>query len=141
MRLKKLVLLGATLLAAISAGGTPVSPATAKRAAQNWVKLSPRPLGENVGQTAANVVSGIDTNGAALFHVVRMQEGGFVVTSADDDVDPIVAFSENGDGGSATNQASPLYAWLQHDMRLRSSLSKKITYSAKGNTNTVSRTV
>ena len=140
MRLKKLVLLGATLLAAISAGGTPVSPATAKRAAQNWVKLSPRPLGENVGQTAANVVSGIDTNGAALFHVVRMQEGGFVVTSADDDVDPIVAFSENGDGGSATNQASPLYAWLQHDMRLRSSLSKKITYSAKGNTNTVSRT-
>lgn len=137
---KWMVVLAVGVLAAGTGAGAPVGAEAARRAAQNWVKLSPRPLGENIGTVADSVASGTGTNGDVLFHVVRMQEGGFVVTSADDGVDPIVAFSESGDGSSATNPASPLYAWLHHDMETRSRLSRKTAYSAKGSASAAART-
>ncbi|MBR4171441.1 MAG: C10 family peptidase [Kiritimatiellae bacterium] len=139
MRMKWMVVLTAGLFTVGTGMATPVGADTARRAAQNWVRFSPKPLGENIGQVAQSVATGSSTNGESLFHVIRMQDGGFVVTSADDDVDPIIAFSESGDGSSATNPASPLYAWLQYDMGTRAKLSRKIAYSVKGTPTTSSQ--
>jgi len=37
-----------------------------------------------------------DGSGRVLYHVVALESGGFVIVAADDNLEPVVAFSERG---------------------------------------------
>ena len=100
-----------------------VSAEQAKTAVAHWVARDFRPLGAKIGQTVLSSKTFSDDAGNALFHVVRFQEGGFVVTSADDGIQPIIAFSESDD--LAVDERNTLWVMLNRDLPQRRSAAKK----------------
>ena len=86
------------MLLAAGAGAKPVSPDDAKHAVAAWLATAPVLGGEAIQRIRPeNVVSYDDADGTVLFHVVSLEEGGFVVTAADDSVPPILLYSTSGE--------------------------------------------
>ena len=95
-----------------------VSTASAARAAAAWVDR-----GYAMGTLpAGRVVSAVDAvedpaTGARLL-VAKFEGGGYVVLSADDRIDPVLAFSETGDGIDP-DDSNPFWALLRGDIAAR----------------------
>ena len=93
-----------------------VSLEQAKTAARRWIGRDSAKMTASFGAgnihfayTASNAV------GRSLFHVVGLENGGYIVLSGDTRVPPVVAFSESGTlDVSDTN--NPLCAMLERDM-------------------------
>ncbi len=103
---------------AAAAAAEEITARQAGTAARNWVergyamgKLPP-------GQTVAGVDDLSDPVTGAQLHVVRFEGGGFVVTSGDDLVEPVLAFSETGDTVDPDEQ-NPFWALLRADISAR----------------------
>ena len=91
----------------------------AKTAVRNWVRRSPMQM------TAAFVSDDVrlsqtsrGDDGKALYHVVEMEDGGFVVTSGDTELPPVIAFSASG-SLDLSDHRNPLVALLEQDMSNR----------------------
>lgn len=95
-----------------------INSAQARIAAQRWRMQEFAPMGmATLGHTITTVTTVTNhADNTPLFHVVALQEGGFIVTSADDNIKPVIAFAESG---SAVAPNSPLYALLERDMQNR----------------------
>lgn len=118
-RIKELL---ASLLA-IAVGvvcAAPITPEQAKRAVNKWLVARPSAhMNAKLGSAPAPVPveTVADAGGNALFHVVRIADGGYVVTSADDGVLPIIAFSEGDD--LVRDESNPLWVMLNDDLPRR----------------------
>jgi hypothetical protein len=102
------------------ASAADVSPADAGRAAQAWVdrgyalgKLPP-------GIAVAGVERIEDAATGVRLHVAKLSGGGFVVLSADDLVDPVIAFSTSGEELDL-DEENPLWTLLRSDVAARES--------------------
>lgn len=105
-----------TILWTVScAFAVPVSLTDAKQAVQGWLREDST-LGCALGATVDESRT-CETESGGSFHVVRLAEGGFVVTSTDTEDEPIVAFSEGDD--LIEDEANPLWAILKRDAELR----------------------
>ena len=107
-----------TLAIAFAAGGlsaAPVTPNQAKTAVRRWLS-DDSALGCPLQGDVSEVRTCTQTNGAA-FHVVKLAEGGFVVTSADTRRAPVVAFSSGTD--LEESDANPLWVLLKKDLAIR----------------------
>ncbi|HWA87015.1 MAG TPA: C10 family peptidase [Opitutus sp.] len=93
-----------------------VSRDTAMRAGTGWLARNPAPMGIATGR-AASVMTGASQSGAPLFYVLRLAPTGFVVIAADDEVEPVLAFSSNSDFAGETG--APLFDLLQRDAATR----------------------
>ena len=102
-------------MAAVSLSAVEVTALQAKTAVSRWLENAPS-LGCRLGYAVESVRTCTTTNGAQ-FHVVRMAGGGFVVTSADTTLAPIVAFASGGDLEESDN--NPLFALLRRDFAAR----------------------
>ena len=93
-----------------------VSAEQAKTAAKNWIRRNPRPM---TAQFAASdgETSTFTRDDRALFHVLQLEGRGFVVTSGDTKISPIVAFSDSGSFDA--DPRNPLFALLNKDMSAR----------------------
>lgn len=100
-----------------------ISAAQARTAVENWVVRDFRPMGARIGQTVRSTQTFSDHAGNALFHVVRFQEGGFVVTSADDGIQPVIAFSEGDD--LVADERNTLWVMLNRDLPQRRTAAQK----------------
>ncbi|ACB74538.1 peptidase C10 streptopain [Opitutus terrae PB90-1] len=111
-------LVGMALLGAfaVSASAAPVAQDTALRAANGWLRRSPAPLAEPAGRAGAATTHG-DAAGSPLFHVVQLEPRGFLVLAADDEVEPVLAFSS--DSAFLAQPATPLFDLLQRDAAAR----------------------
>ncbi len=115
-RLAKLMITLATLVAGAVAFAVEVTPQQAQTAVRNWIRRNPRPMtarftnGNGEAQTFAK-------DGKALFHVVQLEGGGFVVTSGDTKINPIIAFGDSGE--FVADESNPLYVLLEKDMSNR----------------------
>ena len=89
----------------------------AETAVTRWLAGQAAPLGAAVGRTVLGSKTYADDGGKPLFHVVRLDGGGFVVTPADDGIRPIIAFS--GTGEAAADEDSPLWDVLKQDLAQR----------------------
>ncbi len=98
------------------AQAAPVSTEQAATAVQNWVARDATPLGAALGQTVFGALTYTDKVDDPLFHVVYLEEGGFVVMSADTGLQPVIAFSSGED--LDPDPANPLYAMLMQDMKV-----------------------
>jgi hypothetical protein len=94
-----------------------ISREQAKTAIGNWVRRDARPLGMALGQSVRDARTCFDGAGKPLFHVVRLAGGGFVVTSTDDAILPVIAFSSNDD--LVDDEHNPFWVLLNRDMPQR----------------------
>ncbi len=92
-----------------------VTASQAKTAVSRWLGASSA-LGSPMQGEVSDVCTCSPTNGAS-FHVVKLSEGGFVVTSSDTQREPIVAFSSEGD--LVEDDRNPLWVLLRNDLALR----------------------
>lgn len=106
------------LAAATVAFAAPITAEQAVQAAGNWAKFRPAEhMNATLGLAVENVSSVAGDDGRALFHVVRLAGGGYVITSADDRIKPIIAFSEDDD--LVREEGNPLWAMLNKDLPQR----------------------
>lgn len=96
-----------------SAFGAGVSGEEAQRAVAGWLRLRAA-LGCRLGSGPESVETYPGRDGVGTFHVVRLKEGGFVVTSADRRLAPVLAFS--GDGEWTASDADPFWALMTGDI-------------------------
>ena len=111
-RILPLLLLPAALLA------SEVSPDLAARAAKAWVDRGYAMGKLPAGRTVSAVDEVEDPATGAQLRVVKFEGGGYVVLSADDLVDPVIAFSETGDGIEIDDR-NPFWALLRGDIAAR----------------------
>ena len=108
---------GALFLAitvAAPCAGAPASSARARTLAQGWLRRDARPMRAAMSGRVNGVRTFRNVTSEALYHVVAMQPEGFVVVSADDQLEPVVAFSARGH--FRATEDNPLYSLLQRDM-------------------------
>ena len=115
---KILASLAAAFLAAGAAWAVPVGGEQAATAVGRWLRADPG-LGCRLGTAVAGVRTCVTTNGVS-FHVVRLTGGGFAVTSADTQWEPVVAFSSADDLEEV--DGNPLWALLKADFTARGRL-------------------
>ncbi len=111
---RKIALCG---MVALSARGTEISPEEAGTAVQNWADRG-FSMGKLSGRTVASAEALSDPETGAAFRIVKFDGGGFVVTTADDRVDPIVAFSETGDA-LRPDDGNPFWALVRGNVAAR----------------------
>lgn len=91
-----------------------VTSEQASRAVTRWLK-SNRSLEQNMGKSVQDVRT-LSANGTDI-HVVRLAGGGFVVTSADTGIEPIICYSSSDD--LVEDESNPLWSMLCHDLPAR----------------------
>lgn len=95
-----------------------VSPDLAARAAKAWVDRGYAMGKLPAGRTVSAVDEVEDPATGAQLRVVKFEGGGYVVLSADDLVDPVIAFSETGDGIEIDDR-NPFWFLLRRDIAAR----------------------
>ena len=108
---------GLFLASGLSVWAVEITADQAKTASLNWVRRAPTPLGAKIGRTVLDAKTYRNAKGESLFHVVRLAEGGFVVTSADDGIIPVIAFSESAD--LVPDEQNTLWVMLNTDLPKR----------------------
>ena len=102
----------AAMVAAFVSWAAEVTPEQATTAAGNWIKRGPARVKSKFRSTAAKAtVTSRDSSGRVLYHAVNLEGGGFVVTSGDTRLTPVVAFSDTG--CYRDDKDNPLYVLLQ----------------------------
>ena len=109
----------ATLAVVSSAIAVEVTTEQAQTAARNWVRRSPVQMTASFasGEVRTAQTSTAD-DGTALYHVVEMDGGGFVVTSGDTELPPVIAFSASGTL-DLSDRRNPLVTLLEQDLSNR----------------------
>ena len=80
------------------AGAVPVSPDDAAWAATAWLATASVPDGDRIRNALSDdVLTYVDVAGETLLHVVKLEGGGYVVTSADTSIFPIVLYAARGE--------------------------------------------
>ena len=121
--MKKLILIALAVCASRLASAAEVTAAQAQVAVDAWLQ-DDAALGCTLGGAAESTRTCAATNGAP-FHVVKLAGGGFVVTSADTTLEPIIAFSDGDD--LIESEENPLWALLMRDLAART----RVTTTAK----------
>ena len=108
--------MAATLLLAVASCFSFASEVTlekASAAAGKWARNTANLHGMSIGSTVKSARP-FAIGGTNLFNVVQMEGGGFVITSTDTNITPIIAFSESED--FVASKDNPLLALLTADM-------------------------
>lgn len=121
MKNLKVISILAAIVAASTVVAVEVTPEQAQTAARNWVRRSPVQMTASFasGEVLQAQTSKAD-DGTALYHVVEMDGGGFVVTSGDTELPPVIAFSASGTL-DLSDVHNPLVALLEQDLSARKS--------------------
>ena len=94
----------------------PVRDNQARKAAEGWLRRDSKPFQKAMGK-ADRVQTCLDDSGQVIFYVVYLQPEGFVVISADDELEPVIAFSSEGTIDPYDD--STLSILLRQDMKSR----------------------
>jgi len=73
------------------------TPQEARLVVAGWLADNAEPFDAQLGKDVADVETFTGNAGEPIYHLVRLNPWGFVVVSADDRVEPIIAFAEAGD--------------------------------------------
>jgi len=102
----------------------PMTGEQAGKAVRGWLKASARPLSTTVGRKIGDVETFTDEDGEPSYYVVYLEPAGFVVVPADDLVEPIICFADDGTyDGSIDN---PLGALVSSDIPGRVARAKEL---------------
>ena len=115
---------------AIEALGVPVNAKAAATTVVGWLKQERKPFGEALGQNIKNVETFTDAAGASLYHVVNLEPSGFVIVSAEDQAEPVIAFVQQG--RFDPSPSNPLGALIGRDLPSRVAHARARSGSAGG---------
>ncbi|MHC4144595.1 MAG: C10 family peptidase [Planctomycetota bacterium] len=93
------IILAAILVVLQLCGSLWALPTTAYEAEMvvtGWLKADPQPLGVALGGQVMAVETFADDYGEPAYHIVYLHPAGFVIVSADDLVEPIIGFADDG---------------------------------------------
>jgi hypothetical protein len=110
-------LLAVILIPCLCASAAPKNGSEAANAVQGWLKLDPHPFGSFLSSKIKRTETIKDASGKAFYHVVHLSPHGYVVVSADDAIEPIIAFSSVGDFDSSATQG--ITPWVNYDLTRR----------------------
>lgn len=113
-----------------SAFAAPTNARQAKEIVKLWLQHDSKPLGTKLGTKIKGVKSYRSRAGVIHYFVVFLKPQGFVVVSADDLVEPIVAFSRATRFDSSSRH--PLGALLSKDLKSRIQYARAAQRKAKG---------
>jgi len=115
----------------------PTTAEDAGKIVEGWLKADPKPLGASLGQQVKKVDTFTDDSGNPIYYIVYLNPTGFVIVSADDLVEPIIAFiqgdsfdpsPENPIGALVTNDLNGRIAAVRSTFRLQT-MDKQLTPS------------
>ncbi len=106
-----------TLLLCAGLRAGPTTSYDARMVASGWLKAAVQPLGMNLGRRVANVETFRGAGGRAAYYIVYLEPSGFVIVSADDTVEPIIGFAD--DGTYDSSPGNPLGALVTGDLSNR----------------------
>ena len=92
----------------------PVNKGQAKKAAHGWLKQNKKPMNRPISNISTSIELMVDDANQTLCYIVNLKPVGFVILSADDEIEPIIAFSSTGYYNG--DDASPLTTLLKKDM-------------------------
>ncbi len=114
----RLVSLIAVMLVVSGAGfAKPMDQPKAARAVRTWLARNATPMDTSLGSRVKGIQTYRDSQGQPLYHVAALDPAGFVIISADDLVEPIIAFSSSG--SYSASPRNPLGALIEGDARGR----------------------
>jgi len=102
----------------------PTTAQQAKKVVRGWLKADAKPLDTPLGQKIAYVETFSDEDGNPSYYIVYLEPSGFVIVSADDLVEPIIGFVDNGIYDSSED--NPLGALVSKDIPARVATAKKL---------------
>lgn len=109
------IMLVVFLFCSIGALAAPVGPEKARLAVEGWMNRDTRPMESAQSLSGVSSVRAFaDQSGETVYYVVDLRPAGFAVVSADDELEPIVAFQTSGSFAAAPG--APLYDMVQADM-------------------------
>ena len=119
MKLKMIILLAVILVMQLcnSLWALTTTANEAEMVVKGWLKLDPKPLGADLGQMVIKVETFTDEHGEPVYYIVYLEPSGFVIVSADDLVEPIVGFSEEGTYNPSPD--NPFGALVSRDLNRR----------------------
>lgn len=95
----------------------PTTSYDAEMVVKGWLKICPRPLETPIGRLILSVETFNGDRGEPIYYVVYLQPSGFVIVSADDTIEPIIAFAD--DGVYDPSPENPLCALVAQDLKSR----------------------
>jgi len=116
----RIVYAGIVLLLGVCGGNAPARSITAhqaEKAVSAWLRTGAPSLQRNLARQAKKVRAFADEAGEPIYYVVCLKPSGFVIVSADDELEPIVAFAD--DGVYDPSPENPLGALAANDLKGR----------------------
>ena len=86
-----------SLLVCLVSYGKPIDNQTAASVARSWLaEIDSSSMNIPADKLISDTQTVTDSNGIAIFYVISFSTDGFIIISADDNVEPIIAFSGSG---------------------------------------------
>lgn len=128
--MKKSLSLGAMAFAAVFfsaslALAAPISAEQAQKAMSKWIRSRPAAHMDAHLGSVKSARTATNTSGEPIFHVINLETGGFIVTPTDDQIRPVVAFSDNGTLDE--DERNPLWTMLNLDLPRRKAMVRSLT--------------
>lgn len=92
----------------------PMTADDAELVVTGWLKANEQPLGASLGREVLNVETFNDDSGNAIYYIVYLKPSGFVIVSAEDLIEPIIGFAD--DGAYNPSAENPLGALVVSDI-------------------------
>jgi len=99
MKPQTIILVAVLLLLQLCCGSLWARSTTAHDAEMvvtGWLKADPEPLETSLGRQVVTVETFTDDSARPVYYIVYLQPDGFVIVSADDLVEPIIGFADDG---------------------------------------------
>ena len=111
----RIVVALAAVFAAFALQAVEVTPEQAQAAVGKWIRLGPKRMDSEFRSSDAETPKTVrNKTGRAVYHAVNLKGGGFVVTSGDTRLPPIIAFSATG--RCSGDETGPFHALLLKDL-------------------------
>ena len=132
--MKRIILFSVLMLLFIAglARAAPTRAQQAEKVVKGWLKTDAQPLGAVLGRKIMKVESFSGSDGQPIYYVVYLQPSGFVIVPADDLVEPIVGFADDGTYDPSSN--NPLGALVSRDLPSRIAAVRGLQTAARGQT-------
>ena len=91
-----LIVVLAVLMLCSGIWARPATEYEAEMVVSGWLKSNPQPLGTALGGRIKDIETFTGDSGRPAYYIVNLEPSGYVIVSADDRVEPIIAFSDKG---------------------------------------------
>ena len=95
----------------------PTTSFEAEQVVTGWLNVDSQPLGTTLGRSVSKVETFVNDQGQAIYYIIHVKPLGFVIVSADDSVEPIIGFAD--DGTFDPSFENPLWTLVHNDLNGR----------------------